>query len=123
MAIKVDVTWKKGIYSLTANDTFINTIKVKKGSNDITRIKVQYNATFIGKNVEAYRLVPLVVTRKGKQYIYTFTDETMVTSVYRPVEISTSINETTKAIYNLNGSGHFALYDPKAMVVFCVYVE
>ena len=117
-ATQVPVTWKKGVNTLAD----FKSVSVKKGANDLTAVKVQYSAATAGKNVEAYRLVPLKSNTKGKATTYTFTDEALATSVYRPVEISTSVNQTTKAVYNLNGAGSFALYDPKAKEVFCILV-
>ena len=115
----VAVKGKKGVNTLAA----FTPVVVKKGANDLTSVKVQYSATTAGTNVEAYRVVALKKTGKGKKAVYSFTDESLVSSVYRPVEIGTSVNQTTKAVYNLNGAGGFILYDAKSKVAYCIFVE
>lgn len=115
----VTVKGKKGVNTLAA----FTPVVVKKGANDLTSVKVQYSATTAGTNVEAYRVVALKKTGKGKKAVYSFTDESLVSSVYRPVEIGTSVNQTTKAVYNLNGAGGFILYDAKGKVAYCIFVE
>ena len=118
-ATAVTVKGKKGVNTLAA----FTPVVVKKGANDLTQVKVQYSAATAGTNVEAYRVVALKKTGKGKKAVYSFTDESLASSVYRPVEISTSVNQTTKAVYNLNGAGGFILYDAKAKVVYSIFVE
>ncbi|MBR1414273.1 MAG: hypothetical protein IJ570_00205 [Prevotella sp.] len=118
-ATSVAVKSKKGVNTLPA----FTPVVVKKGANDLTQVKVQYSAVTAGTNVEAYRVVALKKTGKGKKAVYSFTDESLASSVYRPVEISTSVNQTTKAVYNLNGAGGFILYDAKAKVAYSIFVE
>lgn len=119
IATKVAVTNKKGMNTL---EKFVPVV-VEKGANNLTTVSVQYNSAHVGKNVEAYRLVPLEIQTKGKNKNYVFTDEALLKTVYRPVRISTSDNGTTKAVYQLNGKGGFVLYDINAKTAFGIMVQ
>lgn len=110
---------KKGVYTLESYDP----VALEKGADNLTKVEVQYSAVGIGQNVEVFRLVPLKKTGKSKKPVFFFTDEALGSSVYRPIEISTSVNETTTAVYNLNGGGAFVLYDAKNGVAHGVYVK
>lgn len=110
---------KKGRYTLK---TF-NPIEVKKGTNDLTAVQIQYSAKSIGNNVEAFRVFPLKKEGKGKNEMYYFDDETLVNLIYRPISIGTTENQTTKAVYQLNGSGCFLFYDSKSRIGYSVKVN
>lgn len=110
---------KKGIYTLKS----FNPIEVKKGTNDLTSVQIQYSAKNIGSNVEAFRVIPLKKENKGKKDMYYFVDETLINSIYRPVSIGTTANQTTKAVYQFNGSGCFLFYDIKAKKGYSVKVN
>ena len=118
-ASPVSVRSKKGINSLAS----FTPVVLKKGENDLTKAEVQWSAANVGQNVEAFRLVPLKKNGKGSKATYTFTDESLNYSVYRPSSINTSVNQTTTAVYNLNGGGGFVLYDAKGKTAFCIFVE
>ena len=109
---------KKGIYSLKS----AKSLEVKKGTNDLTTIQIQYSAKSIGNNVEVFRVFPLKKEIKGKKEIFYFDDETLANFIYRPVSIGTTANMTTKAVYQLNGSGHFFFYDPRTKTGYSVII-
>lgn len=119
LAESTNLKVKKGVYTLEA----YNPVILEKGADNLTKVDVQYSAVGIGRNVEAFRVVPLKKTGKGRRVVYSFTDEAMFGTVYRPTEIGTSVNETTTAVYNLNGGGAFVLYDAKRGVAYGVYVK
>ena len=97
-------------------------VVLKKGANNLTVVAVEYRASY-GANVEAYQLVPLTQQGKGKKLKISFTDSDLVNTVYRPVSIKTSANETTKAVYQVNGAGGFLLYNPKTKVGYPFVVQ
>lgn len=113
------VAAKKGVNTLEKPMPVV----LKRGANALTRIEVQYSASTIGQNVEAFRVVSLKQSGKNEKAVYSFTDEALIESVYRPSEISTSVNQTTTAVYNLNGDGGFVLYDAKAKKGYCILVK
>jgi hypothetical protein len=113
------VTVKKGVYTLNNTNPFV----VKRGTDNLTTVTVQYNASAFGTNVEAFRVIPISHERKGKKDTYTFDDETLANTVYRPVSIGTTVNQTTKAVYQLNGAGYFGLYDGRTKQIYVVYVQ
>ena len=66
-----------------------------------------------GSNIVPFQLVKVNKTIVKKRNIYSFTYKDLVNAVYPPKNISTSVNQTTKAEYFVDGQGVFALYDAK----------
>ena len=117
-AVSDSVTFNKNMNVLKT----LNPSVIEQGLNNLTTVQVQYNASVIGDNIEAFRVVPLKKEGQGKNEKYFFTSETLATSVYRPVSIRTSVNQTTKAVYQLNGTGYFLFYDGKEKIGYSVQV-
>lgn len=114
------INMKKGEYTL--NTEKLEPVVLKKGNNNLTVVSVEYRATY-GTNIEAYQLVPLSQSGKGKKVKYFFTNTDLINSIYRPVSIKTSVNETTKAVYQVNGTGGFVLYNPKTKTCYTFVVQ
>ena len=67
------------------------------------------------KGMEAFQLIKVTESKVKKQRIFCFSYKDLVNAVYHAKEIETSINKTTKAVYELNSTGVYALYDAKGM--------
>ena len=69
----------------------------------------------LGANVEAYQLVKVnkAEDKKTKNTTYSFSYKDLVNAVYRPKNLETSVNNTTKAEYIVGGQGLYTLYDAK----------
>lgn len=89
-----------------------NNPTIEKGADDTTLVTVEYNNAD-GSNTEVYQLVKVTETVVKKETVYSFSYKDLVNAVYRPVSLETSINNTAKAEYRLNGAGMFILYDAK----------
>ena len=84
---------------------------IAKGSNN-TPIVVEYRDDTAG-NVMPFQLLKVTKTAVKKQVVYCFTYKDMVNSVVTPTKVSTSINHTTRAEFQVEGQGVFILYDAK----------
>ena len=84
---------------------------VSKGENG-TSIIVEYRDSN-GGNVIPFQLVKVTKGVVKKHTIYSFNYKDLVNSVTQPTSVTTSINQTTKAEYLINGQGVYALYDAK----------
>jgi hypothetical protein len=112
------ITSKKGVNTLQE----FQPVSLRHGSNNLTYVTVEYKAT-MGANVEAYRLVALTAQKKSKGTFYSFTDGDLANSTYRPISIKTTVNETTKAVYQINGTGSFILYNAKNKMCYPFVVK
>lgn len=97
---------------LTLDSLPQKTVVVEKGKDNATHITVEYKAAN-GANVDLFQLVRLVKVVVKKTTTYTFSYKDLVNAIYRPSNIETSINGTTKAEYIVGGTGEFILYDAK----------
>ncbi|MBQ9677380.1 MAG: hypothetical protein IJV44_04515 [Prevotella sp.] len=95
-------------------DSISNKVVITHDPNNSTKVTVEYYSP-LGANVEAYQLVKVnkAEDKKTKKVMYSFSYKDLVNAVYRPKELETSINNTTKAEYIVGGQGVYTLYDAK----------
>lgn len=66
-------------------------------------------------NVQQIKLVKMLpIQLKKRTTLYGFSFKDLVSSVYYPSNVETSVNKTTKIVYQLKEGGYYALYDPVA---------
>lgn len=85
---------------------------IAKSADGRTPIRVEYRVAG-SSNVEQFQLVKVTKSVIKKRNVYSFSYKDLVNAVIRPIEVSTSINQTTKAEYIVTGQGVYALYDAK----------
>lgn len=91
-------------------DSLSEKVVISKDPNNNTKVTIEYrNAN--GLNVEAYQLVKVSKSLYKKKTYYGFSYQSLVDAPYRPINVETSINHTTKAEYIVGGQGIFAFYD------------
>lgn len=91
-------------------DSLSEKVVISKDPNNNTKVTIEYrNAN--GLNVEAYQLVKVSKSLYKKKTYYGFSYQSLVDAPYRPINVETSINHTTKAEYIIGGQGIFAFYD------------
>lgn len=91
-------------------DSLSEKVVISKDPNNNTKVTIEYrNAN--GLNVEAYQLVRVNKSLYKKKTYYGFSYQSLVDAPYRPINVETSINHTTKAEYIVGGQGIFAFYD------------
>lgn len=74
---------------------------------------VECNISNNGSNVQQIKLVKMTpIQMKKKMTFYGFSFKDLVSTVYSPSKVETSVNKTTKIVYQINASGYYALYDP-----------
>lgn len=109
---------KKGVHTLKKLDPVV----LQSGANNLTQVVVEYKAAY-GSNVEAYQLVELFIEGKGKKAQYFFTDSNLANTTYRPISINTSVNGTTKAVYQVTKNCGYVLYDPRTKKAYAFVVQ
>jgi hypothetical protein len=57
-------------------------------------------------------MLPIQLKKRTTLYGFSFKD--LVSSVYYPSNVETSVNKTTKIVYQLKEGGYYALYVPVA---------
>lgn len=66
-------------------------------------------------NVQQIKLVKMLpIQLKKRTILYGFSFKDLVSSVYYPSNVETSVNKTTKIVYQLKEGGYYALYAPVA---------
>lgn len=105
----VDIKETKDVLVL---DSLGNKLIFEKSKDGATPITVEYRL-LSGSNVETFQLVRLTKAQVKKSTVYTFSYRDLVNNIYRPRNIETSVNHTTKAEYFINGTGEYVLYDAK----------
>ena len=118
MVKQTAVDAKKGVHTLQKLDPVV----LQRGANNLTQVTVEYKASY-GNNVEAYQLVRLYVEGKGKKAKYFFTDSDLANTTYRPISITTSVNGTTKAAYQVTSDGGYVLYNPRTKTAYAFVVQ
>ncbi len=95
-------------------DSISEKVVIAHDPNNSTKVTVEYHSP-LGANVEAYQLVKVSKSedKKTKKEIYSFSYKDLVNAVYRPKNLETSVNNTTKAEYIVGGQGLYTLYDAK----------
>ncbi len=91
-------------------DSLCLTNLIDKAADGRTRVCVEYSQAGAA-NVEKYQLVKVSKADVKKKVYYGFSYKDLVNNIVRPQEISTSVNQTTKVEYFVNGQGVYALYD------------
>lgn len=104
-------------------DSISRKVTIPVGKGGVTEICVEYrNSNYI--NVEMFQLVKLTTMKVKKDTIYSFTYKDLASdAVYKATSIETSKNKTTKAVYKVDHSGKFALYDSKSKRAIPVIVK
>ena len=78
-----------------------------------TQIIVECNMENDVHKVQQIKLVKMKpIQLKKKTTLYGFSYKDLVSSVYSPSNVETSVNKTTKIVYQIKESGYYALYDP-----------
>ena len=93
-------------------DSINTNIILDQGANNATKVTVEYRND-AAKNVDMFQLVKVSKFTIKKNTFYGFTYKNLVDAVYRPTNVETSVNLTTKAEYTVGGKGCFVLYDAK----------
>ena len=62
------------------------------------------------QQIKLVKMTPIQLKKKTTLYGFSYKD--LVSSVYSPSNVETSVNKTTKIVYQINASGYYALYDP-----------
>ena len=98
-------------------DSLSKSVTIRKGANSIVNIALEYK-DITDSNVENYKLVKVIKSIVKKKAVYNFSYRDLVNTVYRPVNIETSVNHTTKVEYvfvvSQPGENIFAFYDPRS---------
>lgn len=95
-------------------DSLSYKVVLPKGENNATKVILEYHNPN-GANIETFQLIKVTkFTVKKKTTVYGFSYKDLVNAVYRPMNVETSANHTTKAEYTVGGQGIFALYDAKS---------
>lgn len=98
-------------------DSLSKSVTIRKGTNSIVNIALEYK-DITDSNVENYKLVKVIKSIVKKKDVYNFSYKDLVNTIYRPVNIETSVNHTTKVEYvfvvNQPGENIFAFYDPRS---------
>ena len=77
-----------------------------------TQIIVECNMENDVHKVQQIKLVKMKpIQLKKKTTLYGFSYKDLVSSVYSPSNVETSVNKTTKIVYQIKESGYYALYD------------
>ena len=77
-----------------------------------TQIIVECNMENDVHKVQQIKLVKMKpIQLKKKTTLYGFSYKDLVSSVYSPFNVETSVNKTTKIVYQIKESGYYALYD------------
>lgn len=86
-----------------------------------TQIIVECNMENDVHKVQQIKLVKMKpIQLKKKTTFYGFSYKDLVSSVYSPSNVETSVNKTTKIVYQIKESGYYALYDSngkKAIII------
>lgn len=98
-------------------DSLSNKVVIDREKNDMVNVTLEYK-DISNSNVEKYKLVKVIRSVVKKRPVYYFSYRDLVNTDYRPVNMETSINHTTKVEYkfivNKDGNNIFAFYDPKS---------
>ena len=83
---------------------------VEKGKDDHTSLVLEYREKDTG-SMGDFRLVKLKETTVKKADIYGFSYKDVVNSEFHPTNKETSVNNTTRIEFTIQGTGNYALYD------------
>lgn len=100
----------------------VDGVAINKGSNDSTPVTIEYVSNSVG-NAEQFQIVKLKPITDKKITSYVFTYEDIVNSAYHAKNVTTSVNNVTKAEYMLNGTGNYALFDSKSKKVVFINIK
>lgn len=107
--IAADSVGVKKVGSTLVLDKVNTDISVAK-SGDVTQVTVEY---YNPKHLSSEHLIMVKIDKKTekKKNVYSFSTDIYDMQKYAPASVETSVNNTTKVIYNLPGQGVFAIYD------------
>ena len=106
---------------LLTMDSAENQVVVERDAKGAANVVVEYRIKG-NANVEAFQLVKVTKTKVKRKEIYNVSYRDLVNAKVHPAKIETSVNNTTRAEYNIYNSGSYALYDAvgKRAVTFIV---
>lgn len=107
--IAADSVGVKKVGSTLVLDKINTDISVPKGG-DVTQVAVEY---YNPKHLSSEHLILVKIDKKTekKNNVYSFSTDIYDMQKYSAISVETSVNHTTKVVYNLPGQGVFAIYD------------
>lgn len=116
-AVEVNISEDNDMLLIDSIDKRITITGRNNAEAAVKTISVEYNSAN-GMRTNRFQLVKVKDIKKKREILYGFSYKDLAVTSVRPSKEETSINNTTRIEYKLNGNGIFVLYDTRNRTAF-----